>query len=205
MKHLLLLTMLFCCGFVFFVSCEKDKFNVHDDFTKSKLVWEAFKQSSNNSYTYTINESTWIGDAWVTRIDVRNGKIVKRSFHYTRIGNVSMPKSGWTHTLVKQAFLEQGYIVSGLESYPHADLAAVAQWVEEGQELGVNGNSRAAVLWTLDEVYSFAKISWLREGTDGKRIFEANNNGMISSVGFIVNNCMDDCFNGVHICCIAVL
>ena len=28
MKHLLLLTMLFFCGFVFFVSCEKDKFNV---------------------------------------------------------------------------------------------------------------------------------------------------------------------------------
>lgn len=205
MQRILLLTVLFLCGFTVSVSCEKDKNDFHDQFEKSRAVWEAFKESSNNSYTYTTVESSWVGDSWETTIDVQNGKIVKRSFRYTRLGSIAAPESGWTHELVEKGFLEMGYLVEDLERYPHADLSKIAQWVEEGDKLGEHGNSIAAVLWTLDEIYSFAKESWLKEGLDGKSSFEANNNGMISIVGFVPNNCIDDCFSGVRITRIAAL
>jgi len=40
---------------------------------------------------------------------------------------------------------------------------------------------------------------------DASVYFEAKNNGMISSCGYVQDGCMDDCFNGINIASIGLL
>lgn len=71
------------------------------------------------------------------------------------------------------------------------------EWQEEQGKL--NTHSAGAATLTLDDVYQKAKTEWLLKRKDAETYFEANNNGMISTCGYVNNGCQDDCFNGIKI------
>jgi len=80
---------------------------------------------------------------------------------------------------------------------PGNTVAVVSEWTEDEKSLN-NHNDGAATL-TLDEIYGHAKSAWLIKRKDAKILLETKNNGMISSCGYIINGCQDDCFNGIRI------
>lgn len=73
------------------------------------------------------------------------------------------------------------------------------EWVENENEINSKEYTAAAEALTLDQVYEKAKSDWLkrREGTEV--FFETKNKGLISTCGYVINGCMDDCFNGIKI------
>ena len=78
------------------------------------------------------------------------------------------------------------------------------EWTENEAEIGTHKNQGAEAL-TLDEIYNKAENEWLIKRKNGKAYFESENNGLISSCGYVVNGCMDDCFVGIRIEIIGVL
>lgn len=71
-----------------------------------------------------------------------------------------------------------------------------AEWTENAD----NVNTHDPKSMTLEEVYSKAKNEWLKMDPKENNIyFENNNNGMISSCGYVPKNCADDCFMGINI------
>jgi hypothetical protein len=151
------------------------KDEVHTRLDDSYKAWSAFKSSSANSYTYTAFSGSVFGGYRETKFTIVAGKITKREF------------------------------LSG-HNLPNTDSLTVnKQWVEDSTHLGTHG-SEAHELLTLDEVYSKAKKEWLSVNKkDNDVYFEANNNGMISSAGYVPKGCMDDCFNGINIKAITAL
>lgn len=73
----------------------------------------------------------------------------------------------------------------------------VKTWTENGADIGLH-ESGAGVM-TLDEVYDQARTDWLKKRNDAKTYFEAKNQGMISTCGYVMNGCQDDCFRGITI------
>lgn len=71
------------------------------------------------------------------------------------------------------------------------------QWTEDADS--VNTHSAGARGLTLDEVYQQARDLWLQKRKDAKIYFEAGNNGLISSCGYVPKGCVDDCFRGINI------
>ncbi|NLR58220.1 hypothetical protein HGH93_08935 [Chitinophaga polysaccharea] len=71
------------------------------------------------------------------------------------------------------------------------------QWTEDESKVGSHGDAYPPQ--TLDEIYRAAKERWLIKRSNAKTYFRAENNGMISSCGYIENGCMDDCFQGIDI------
>ncbi|MET4137699.1 hypothetical protein [Pedobacter sp. UYP1] len=71
------------------------------------------------------------------------------------------------------------------------------EWQEDQGKL--NTHSAGAPTLTLDDVYQKAKTEWLLKRKDAETYFEAKNNGMISTCGYVNNGCQDDCFNGIKI------
>jgi hypothetical protein len=72
----------------------------------------------------------------------------------------------------------------------------VQAWKETGAQLGTH---EGASLSTLDEIYQEAKNNWLKKRDDADTYFEAKNNGMISTAGYVPKGCADDCFRGISI------
>ncbi|MGY5355582.1 hypothetical protein [Wenyingzhuangia sp. IMCC45467] len=67
----------------FVSSCESDDLSYQNEFETSKKVWLNFKDSSNNSYQYTVaGGSVLVSYGWETTITVNNGVIIKRHFKY---------------------------------------------------------------------------------------------------------------------------
>jgi len=184
-----------------FSACKKNDFPHQDDFERSYKAWLAFKASSGNSYRYEVPGYTWAGSSWLTTVTVREGKVVQRDFVYTVFNDVIMPENGWTAAeadklleplnMTAETFLER-------EGYPFLE---ALQWTETAEDLGTKSRdySSASALYTLDDIYDKARTEWLKNRSDASISFEANNNGLISSAGFIPNGCMDDCFMGIHI------
>ena len=76
-------------------------------------------------------------------------------------------------------------------------VTVVEEWLEGNAQVGTH--QKGANPQTLDEVYAMAKTTWLLKREDAKTFFEATNNGMISSCGYVPNACADDCFTGITI------
>lgn len=70
-------------------------------------------------------------------------------------------------------------------------------WTEN--EGGINSHQDGAEAVTLDEIYAKTRNYWLKKRDNVKTYFEAKNNGLISSCGYVENGCADDCFNGIDI------
>lgn len=151
--------------------CKKDKFRYSDEFRDSVRVWQGFKASTNNSYRYTVEFSSWVGISTKTTITVRNGKVTGRSYvliHLEYVGNQSPP-----------AIVEK------------------ERWEETESTLNTHTSGAATI--TLDAIYEQAASDWLQKREDATTYFEAKNNGMISSCGYVPDGCADDCFRGIHI------
>jgi len=80
---------------------------------------------------------------------------------------------------------------------PGNTITVISEWTED--EKSLNTHNDGATTLTLDEIYDRAKSVWLVKRKDAKTSLETNNNGMISSCGYIINGCQDDCFNGISI------
>ena len=76
-------------------------------------------------------------------------------------------------------------------------VTVTAQWTEDETQLSTHQEGAPAL--TLDAIYEQARTHWLLKRDDAKTYFEAKNNGMISSCGYVPNGCADDCFMGIHI------
>ena len=155
---------------IMFVSCDKDDLYYESAFERSYSEWLTFKKASDNSYRYTAIGGTWVGASWETTITVTDGEVTSRFFKMTASDEL-------------------------LAEIPEEDL----EWTESGNELNSHTNTPAAKTITLDEVYEKARNEWLIKRDDISAYFETNNNGMISTCGYIDNNCADDCFIGIDI------
>ncbi|HMF72700.1 MAG TPA: hypothetical protein VK616_14575 [Flavitalea sp.] len=71
------------------------------------------------------------------------------------------------------------------------------QWEEDESTLNTHVNGGTSL--TLDEIYEKARTEWVLKRKDATSYFEAKNDGMISSCGYVNNNCADDCFVGITI------
>lgn len=80
---------------------------------------------------------------------------------------------------------------------PATTATIMKEWVED--ESNLNTHAEGATSVTLDEIYHKAKTDWLLKRKDATTSFEAKNNGLISSAGYVPNGCADDCFRGISI------
>ena len=53
-----------------FYACDSDDLNYQSEFRTSKKIWLDFKESSGNSYQYTVEHGSWVGFNWETTIIV---------------------------------------------------------------------------------------------------------------------------------------
>lgn len=155
---------------IMLISCNKDDLFYENSFDKSYEEWLIFKEASGNSYRYTVIGSTWVGASWETTVTVTEGEVTARSFKMTVSDE-----------------LQAGTSEEDLE------------WTESGDEIDSHTDTPAAKIITLDEVYEKARTEWLTKKDDVKAFFETDNDGMISTCGYIENNCADDCFIGINI------
>lgn len=99
MKKIYLLVVVLLASFI--LSCSSDdEISYLDDFHKSSIAWQKFKEVSKNSYEYTVSGgSVFTPYGWETTLTVLNGVLVQRHFRYT--GNpTSIPTEelGWTES-----------------------------------------------------------------------------------------------------------
>lgn len=170
--------IVFVLFIMFLSSCEKDEMSVNDGFIpingeieKSKEVWETYKKSVNNSYSYINYTVSFAGYFGETKIIVENGKVTGRVF-----------KSG----------------VYIFKSNTNPEPNVKESWVENSSNLNTHTNGAESL--TLDEIYQKANNEWLRMDTQKNDLyFTIDVNGFIASCGYVPKGCQDDCFFGVHI------
>tara|TARA_B100000953_G_scaffold300052_1_gene302617 strand:+ start:1936 stop:2487 length:552 start_codon:yes stop_codon:yes gene_type:complete len=151
-----------------FYACDSDDLNYQSAFRTSKKIWLDFKESSGNSYQYTVEHGSWVGFNWETTIIVEEEEIIQRHFEYTATAGLS-------------------------EDIPESEL----QWTETKSEIGVHQNGADPI--TLEEVYNKAAQEWLIARDNATTYFENENNGLISTCGYVEDHCVDDCFTGIII------
>ncbi len=66
-----------------FYACNSDDLAYSSEYEKSKAVWLEFKSSSNNTYSYTVVNSSWVGIGSKTALSIQDGIITQRDFEYT--------------------------------------------------------------------------------------------------------------------------
>ncbi len=159
-----------------FTSCKKSDINYEINFEKSYKEWLTFKETSGNSYRYVVSGGSWTDVGWQTIITVSDGKIIQRDFKLT------LPV-GWAGNIP----------------------ADEMEWTENENEINSHEHTSAAGAVTLDEFYDKARNNWLKKRSNAKTYFEAKNNGLISSCGYVEDGCLDDCFNGITITSIELL
>lgn len=70
---------------ILFGACKKDEYG--DELSKSKEVYIAFKQASNNNYQYVVTTSSWTGYSTATTLTIQGGKVVGRAYVAKRIAD----------------------------------------------------------------------------------------------------------------------
>lgn len=99
--------------------------------------------------------------------------------------------------------IRRAYVAKNVIGGPTPQITIIEQWVEE--EGSLNTHTTGAATLTLDQVYEKARTEWLLKRKGAKTSLQTKNNGMISSCGFVEDNCADDCFNGISIASIEKL
>ena len=167
MKNKIYLFTLILVGSIF-SSCDSNNLEYQNKFEISRTTWLNFKESTNNSYKFTITNSSWVGFSWETTLTIENGIIIQRDFEYTS--------------------------TEGLSTDIHQD---ELQWTEKEPEIGTHENGAEPI--TLQEIYNKAQNDWLIERNNTTTYLKTENEGMISTCGYVDNQCADDCFVGVNI------
>jgi hypothetical protein len=186
------------------VACKKDM-EYKTSFDKSNKTWKHFKSSSNNSYRFVATAGSWVGISWATTIKVVNGIAVERKFTYTVYASVFMPPTGWTPAKEAEILTTMNITAAEFRERNGKDLIDFLTWTETGAMVGTHKNTPANTYLTLDEVYAKVKNDWLKKRSGTTTYFETKNNGMVSSCGYVTDNCADDCFNGINISLIEAL
>lgn len=161
---------LICLLFAGFLFYSCDSIEYESHYDKSYKAWQSFKRSVNDSYTYTSSGGSWVGISWETTLVVKNGIVIQRDFKYT------------------------------VSEYSEIEIPEEKMsWTESGNMLGSHTEAAAAEVLTLDDIYRKAKGEWLKKRSGVSFFFETENDGIISTCGYVPNDCMDDCFIGIHI------
>lgn len=180
-------------------SCKNSDLEYSNQFEDSFDKFIKFKNESNNSYQYQTSIAT-MDHTSTTTISVINGKVIKRE-HLVKVFNgfVSKSQTGWTDQEIEaiDAKLEESF--KKFLASKNITLKEYLTWSESEKELGKYNGLGATEIMTLDEVYTKAKSEWLLAQEKKNIFFETKNNGMISSCGYIIGNCQDDCFTGINI------
>jgi len=162
--------LLFTAAVIILVACKKDSISYKSEFDRSYETWLSYKSSQSNSYSYVVSSGSVLSNInTLTTLNIINGKVNSRNYIYNQYA-------------------------------PNSSTAIVTKsWTENATQLNTHANEGAEIL-TLDEVYSKAKSTWLSADKAINTIyFEAKNNGIISSCGYVPKNCADDCFTGINI------
>lgn len=180
-------------------SCKNSDLEYSNQFEDSFDKFKEFKKENNNSYQYQTSIVT-MEQSYKTTISVINGKVTKREHRVIVFnGSVSKSPTGWTDQEIDAIYanLEESfknYLVS-----KKITLKEYLSWSESEKELGKYNGLGATEIMTLDDIYTKAKGEWLVAQEKKKIFFETKNNGMISSCGYVIGNCQDDCFTGINI------
>jgi len=180
-------------------ACEKTAMEHELTFDQSYKAWQSFKIENNDSYRYHVTGSSWTLSSWVTIISVDKGKIVEREFYFSVWNAIPRPENGWHQLSVKQLAEASGMTVQEFESQFGKTMLERLEWKEPLESLGTNNDSGASDLYTMDDIYAMARSKWLKNRTGAKVYFEAENEGLISKAGYVIDGCADDCFEGVNI------
>lgn len=189
----------FFVGATVFLGCDKSDIEYQNDFDRAHEAWLKFKASSGNSYRYTVSGGTWAGSSWLTAITVKEGRVVRRDFRYQVFNDVHMPEAGWTSASLDDLLKGLSLTAAEFEEQAGVPWYSALEWTEDENELGHHEMTPASRVQTLDDIYASARQVWLKKRDDADIYFEARNNGLISSAGFVPNGCMDDCFSGISI------
>lgn len=119
------------------------------------------------------------------------------SYRYKTYFSSWVGYSGETTITVKDGKIVGRSYIEKRRTQPSNELVVTQEWTEDATNL--NSHERGDNLWTLDEIYEKAKTVWLVKNKEAKISFETKNNGMISTCGFVPDNCADDCFSGITI------
>lgn len=146
-------------------------------------------KKDNIAYKSDFNKSS---DAWIN-FKASSGN----SYRYGISSSSWTGYSTATTVTIKNGKVVQRSFVAKAINRTTNQTVVVQEWSEAENQLG--SHEGVAPLWTLDDIYKEAKDNWLRKRSNTDTYFEAKNNGMISSCGFVDKNCQDDCFQGIHI------
>lgn len=190
---------------VLFNACDKSDIEYENNLERSRDAWLDFKKASNNSYRYVVTSGSWAGSSWRTMITVENGEVTRRDFQYNEFNGVPMPEGGWSKEKILEMLDLAGLTAAEYREQTGQELEEILEWTEENHEVGLRQSTSAALPLTLDEVYDKAQNDWLRKRSDAKTYLETDNGGMISSCGYVIDRCQDDCFVGINISMIEAL
>ncbi|MCM4157931.1 hypothetical protein [Gramella sp. AN32] len=126
------------------------------------------------------------------------------SYKYVVSGGSVFATYGWetTVTVLNGIIIQRDFAYMGNpENIPEDQL----EWTENENEINSHEYSGAADALTLDEIYIKAEQEWLIKRQDATTYFESENNGLISTCGYVEKGCMDDCFIGITIKSITAL
>lgn len=125
-------------------------------------------------------------------------KANNNSYYYTVTTASWVGTSSSTTITVNSGIIERRVYKQYLTDGSNGQKTLKTSWVEDKASL--NSHQEGAETLTLDQVYDKAKNVWLKADKNENAIsFEARNDGMISSCGYVPNGCMDDCFTGISI------
>ncbi len=158
---LILLITIFCA------SCSKNYITTSYD--KSYDKWLLFKNSSHNSYTYTVDHGSVFGGYSATVFIIKNGLIVSRKFSTGRF----KPD---TDSLIVQK-----------------------TWTEDANSLNTHGTEGDDLLTLDDIYNKTKTVWLRADESQNDIYFETRNDGLISLAGFVPKGCQDDCLNGITI------
>jgi hypothetical protein len=157
-------------------ACKKENIAKQSEYDASFKAWISFRDNAKNAYSYTTSFGSWTGFAVTIKTNVSDGKITSRDYARIQYSNDGTNKADTIKT-----------------------------WHEDTTTINTHPDDAAQAL-TIDDIYLKARTQWLKaDVATNDIIFEANNNGIISSCGFVPHNCADDCFNGVKITSITAL
>ena len=112
-------------------------------------------------------------------------------------GSVFSPRWQTTITVTKGKVTQRHFKFTSTDGL--ANVADdVIEWTENEDEINLHSNSGADAL-TLDQIYDKARNEWLIKRKNAKVYLEHFNGGLISSCGYVVDGCVDDCFVGIKI------
>ena len=125
-------------------------------------------------------------------------KKTNNTYKYTVVGT-SWIGVFWETTIVVThgKVTQRKYKCGNIEGYQNSIPKENAEWTENKNQIGSHAYGFEPL--TLDEVYAKAAQEWMPKREDVQTYFEIENDGLISTCGYEISGCADDCFIGIRI------